>query len=178
MILKTHLSEIKKKYQLIEYWKLNEYQHNPVPVQQMEYETAKYTPHQNLLYKRALFGLSVYKKEEVKRMYGQKRKRIKKVHAKTQRILNAWKQELTIELTNPIFDFLIISAKDVGYNEPGLNFIRNMRECNDIDDRLENTLTFRDLGISKDQIINKLIEYKILPYNFREIEAPTTKQKV
>lgn len=177
MTLKQHLSETQKKYQLIEYWKLSEYQHNPEPVQQMEYETAKYTSYQNLLYKRALFGLSVYKKEEVKMMYGQKRKRIKKVHAKTQVILNTWKQELTIQLTNPIFDFLIASGLDNTENEGGLNFIRNMRDCNHIDIELENTLSFRDLGISKDQIVDRLIEHRILPYNFRELEEPIVKLK-
>lgn len=177
MTLKAHLSENRMKYQKVEYRDLSEYQYNPAPRQPMQYETAKYTTYQNLLYKRALFGLSVYKKEEVRVMYGEKRKRIKRVHAKTQNILNTWKQELTIELTNPIFDFLIASASDAVENRGGVSFIRNMRECNDVDDELENTLTFRDLGISKDQIIDKLIEHRILPYNFRELEAPIVERK-
>ena len=52
------------------------------------FEKDPYTEAQNFLYKRALFGLKMYKPEEIKAMHWQKRKRIKKVQRRTQDILN------------------------------------------------------------------------------------------
>ena len=45
--------------------------------------TKSYTEEQNFLYKRVMFGLTVYGPEELKTLHWQKRKRIIKVHKKT-----------------------------------------------------------------------------------------------
>ena len=59
-----------------------------------------YTEHQNFLYNRALYGLSIYTPEEVVIMAPEKRKRIIQIHKKTQKILNLWKQEIVNTLAN------------------------------------------------------------------------------
>ena len=140
-------------------------------------DSGVYQEHQDILLHRALFGLQVYEREEVKAMHWEKKRRIKKVHARTTGILNIWKQELTIKYTTPIFDFILKNTSDRTKNKPGVNFLTNIRDCKDTDPEMENPFTFRELGITKDQIIDKLIEHRILPKHFRELNAPIVKQK-
>lgn len=118
--------------------------------------TPHYTHYQNFLYQRALYGLKVYNKEELAVMNKQKRKRIQSVHQRAQQVLNIWKQQELIAFGKVIFNLFPNSklAKDIlaTYNEPDPTFI-----CN---------ISFKELGITKEDIINKFLETGILPRNF------------
>lgn len=120
----------------------------------------EYSEYQNFLYKRALFGLKMYSEEEIKNMHWQKRKRIKKVHKRTQEELNKWKQARIIEITNKIFSLFHNSkiAKDFidTYSEPDPTYI-----CR---------TPLRDLGIRKEDVIDRLLDKGILPHNFRTLK--------
>jgi hypothetical protein len=111
--------------------------------------------YQDLLYNRAMFGLGVYSSTEIKAMTSEKRKRIVKVHKRTKKVINIWKQELIVTLSNHIFktffpnmplsqEFLNDCEKDPEYH------------CN---------FKLQDLGITKQDIILKLLQEKILPQN-------------
>lgn len=121
-------------------------------------DSAHSQSYQTFLYKRALFGLSVYSPEEITEMHWNKRNRIEKVHARTQRELNLWKQTVMIEKVNRIFS-IFTNSKTVNelmtFTEPDPNFT-----C---------TLSFKELGITKDQVVQRLLDVGILPYNFREL---------
>ena len=120
------------------------------------YEVDPFNRTQNLIYKRTMFGLKLYSKEELKAMHPSKIKKIKKVHKKAQHVLNVWKQEKVIETTNAIFSIFnkstlceeIIQA----YSEPDPKFVSR--------------ISFKELGITKDDIVDKLLQEKVLPYNF------------
>jgi hypothetical protein len=120
-----------------------------------------YSKHQNFLYNRALYGLSIYLLDEVMLMPLEKKKRIIKIHKKSQKIMNLWKQEIVNTLANKLFtdifpDMEITKCLVKYYGTEG-------------DPEYVNNMSFKLLKISKEQIISKLIETKILPKNFNEL---------
>lgn len=125
------------------------------------YEIDPYNSRQNFLYKRALYGLSIYTPEEIKVMSYKKRERIEKVHKRTQHELNMFKQNRLIELTNSIFSMFNKSTlcKELisTYSAPDPKFL-----CK---------VSFKELGISKDDIVNRLIDKKILYHNFHSLKV-------
>jgi hypothetical protein len=120
-----------------------------------------YSEHQNFLYNRALFGLSIYTPEEVVIMAAEKRKRIIQIHKKTQKILNLWKQEIVNILANKIFTDIF----------PDTEITKCFVEKHGIqgDPEYINNMSFKELRITKEHIIAHLIEHKILPKNFNEL---------
>jgi len=142
--------------------KLSEYQLYGNPSQRfVEYERDEFNAYQNFLYKRALFGLSVYSAEELSIMHWDKKKRIQKVHLRTQNVLNLWKQEIINSTVNKIFSTLFFHS----------SFAKDMVEKfgNDTDPNYISKVNFKELGIDKRQIVTKLIQEKILPVNFYEL---------
>lgn len=126
------------------------------------YEQDPYNSRQNFLYKRALIGVGVYDKKEIDEMSNEKLKRINKIHRKTQVILNLWKQEMLISKSNKMITLLF---GDVKYG-----LLKEIKDNKAIDKDFICTLSFRDLGITKSDVINRLIVEKILPKNFHELK--------
>lgn len=122
----------------------------------VEYEKDPYSQVQNFLYKRAILGLKLYTPKELKDMAFDKQDRVRKVHKRTQTILNLWKQELTQKLSNEIFLNLF----------PESPFTKALVEESDKDSEFKSIISLRDLGISKAQIIAKLHAEGILPSDF------------
>ena len=122
----------------------------------MQYETDKYSQYQNYLYKRALYGLDALSQDELATMCSKKKQRIINVYRRSQVVLNKFKQQVTIQYSNFIFKTLFPNA-------PITDFLLSDTQT---DDKVKNTLTFKDLGISKDQIITIFIAEGILPKNF------------
>jgi len=123
------------------------------------YEADPFNPNQNFLYKRAMFGLTMYTAEELSQMSESKKQRVVKMHRKTQFILNAWKQEMMIRFSNSLLGHFF---KDHAFLTP---FWENTNP----DPKFVCTISFKDLGIDKKDIIDKLIECSILPINFYQI---------
>jgi hypothetical protein len=126
----------------------------------MQYEQDRYSSYQNYLYKRALYGLDALTQQELVTMCSKKKQRIINVYKRAQVILNKFKQEMTIKYTNFIFKTLFPKS-------PVTDFLLADTE---IDEKFKNTLTFKELGISKDQIITIFIAEGILPKNFLSLE--------
>ncbi len=127
-----------------------------------QYERDPYNSYQNFLYNRALFGLSVYEKDELDKMHWDKRKRISRVHRRTQQMLNVWKQQIVNELSNHLFSTVFPDS----YITEGLLKTHG----NSVDPEFMNTIPFKLLKIGKDDIVDKLIEEGILPKNFEELK--------
>tara|TARA_R100000951_G_scaffold108706_3_gene105092 strand:- start:337 stop:858 length:522 start_codon:yes stop_codon:yes gene_type:complete len=121
-----------------------------------KYEADQYSQYQNFLYKRALYGLKSLPTEEVEKMSKQKKIRISKVHRRAQRVLNQAKQRKVITITNEIF------AKWF----PDTKFTKFMLGNTETDEKVRNTLNFKDLNMHKDEIIRIFIEEGILSSNF------------
>ena len=126
----------------------------------MEYEKDSYNNYQNHLYKRALYGLSAFSQEELATMCSKKKQRVSKVYMKGQNVINLYKQKLTNAYSNFVFKTLF----------PESPLTQFFMETEETDVEFKNTLTFKDLGITKDKIIGVFINEGILPKNFHEFD--------
>jgi|TARA_B110000503_G_C7162052_1_gene420083 hypothetical protein len=126
------------------------------------YEKDPYNSRQNFLYKRSLIGVGVYDSAEIADMSNEKLKRINKIYRKTQTILNLWKQEILISNTNQMINNLFGQCK--------YGLLKEIISNTTIDKEFICTLSFKDLSISKHDVINRLIVEKILPKNFHELK--------
>lgn len=130
---------------------------------QKNYKKEIYNDHQNFLYNRALYGLSVYSQKELQEMALEKKQRVTKLYKKAQKVINLWKQEIVNILANTFFlsifpDMEITKCLIEVYGTSG-------------DPEYINNMSFKTLKITKKQIIDKLIEVKILPKNFYELNS-------
>jgi len=126
----------------------------------MKYEKDPYNTYQNFLFRRAVYGTSVYTESELDDMDTASRKRIEFNHHRTQVIINLWKQELINKAAIEFFEKLF----------PKCEYIDILKKPTKPDPYFRNHLTLKDLGISKQLVIDKLIKSKILPPNFYEIK--------
>lgn len=118
--------------------------------------------YQNHLYHRALFGLSIFSEEEIKKMNKEKRKRIIKVHKRTQKVLNIWKQEIVLALSNSLFLTIF----------PDSPMTKTLLDIHgETDPTYKCTLSFKTLKMNKASIIERLIGEGILPHNFNQINT-------
>lgn len=121
--------------------------------------------YQNFLYNRALFGLAVYSQKEIKEMRWDKRKRIIKVHQRSQRVLNIWKQQIVNNWSNQLFQTLF----------PQTPITKAFVEmANDTDPGYVNKMPFSSLRITKAQVISKLVAEGILPPDFYTLKPQTS----
>jgi hypothetical protein len=165
--MKKQISNRRGKYQFA--GKLSDFQKLEAnPKSFVKYEQDKYTAYQNYLYKRALYGFKAMTKEEYNNTCKQKKQRISRVYLRAQKVINKLKQESTNRYSNFIFKTLFPDAPLTDW------FIENSFT----DDKFKNTLTFADLGISKDDIVQIFIKEGVLPHNFMDItEQPKSKLK-
>lgn len=109
---------------------------------------------QEKMYKHLMVGLSMYTPTELYNMNSAKKSKIFKKHIQTQNVINIWKQELTNKITTNWLSAMLPQNKNI--------FINTEYTMTNF----KNTLTFKELGIKKLDIINKLISEKLLPANF------------
>lgn len=129
----------------------------------MQYETDEYSQYQNYLYKRALYGLNALTEQELTAMCSKKKQRIINVYKRAQRVLNIFKQRVTIQYTNHMFKTLF----------PKSPWTDQMLKYTETDEKFTNTLTFKDLNITKQDIISIFMAEGILPKNFLSLQEPT-----
>ena len=116
---------------------------------------------QHFLFKRVLHGLNIYTPEEVTKMHWDKKRRVKKVWRRAQRVINRWKQMICNKRSNEILSIFTSSklAKDivsVPVNDTDNNFINNMK--------------LKTLGITYEDLIIKFISEGLLPNNYYNIK--------
>ncbi len=131
-----------------------------IPVEEVDKDG--FTPYQNFLYKRALYGLDVYTSEEKREMFYGKRKRILKTQKRCEHVLNMWKQELLISYTNQIFKHFNSSRIAKYLVETSIN--------HQTDEEFVVKINLLKIGISKKQVIDKLIKERILPFDFMQLK--------
>lgn len=126
----------------------------------MNYETDEFTPYQNYLYKRALYGLKGVPEQELATICNAKKVRINKVYKRGQKVINLYKQKLTVLYSNKFFATLF----------PNSSLAQDLSQDESLDESFINTLTFADLGISKLDIANVFVKEGILPSNFFQLD--------
>lgn len=116
---------------------------------------------QQKLYRLALYGLSVYTPEEIARLSFIEKKKIIVTQQKTQTLLNKFKQEA---VHKKIGSFLTTFF-------PKSSFAKALAHYDKyLDDTDKNTMSFKDLGITKEMIIDKLLSAGLLPKNFYQLK--------
>lgn len=130
------------------------------PVKYQDFEQDKYSTYQNYLYKRALYGIDSLSLEELNSMCGKKKSRILNVYNRAQLVVNNYKHRVTKQLT----DKLLVSLF------PNSSLISELNNYEDMDANYKNTLTFKDLCIHKDQLVELFMLEGILPKNFLSLE--------
>jgi len=112
------------------------------------------------LYKRALYGLDSLSVDELNSMCSKKRSRIVNVYNRAQVVVNNYKHKVTKQLTDKLLSSLF----------PKSSLISEIIRYDDIDSKCKNTLTFKDLSIHKDQLVDQFILEGVLPKNFLSLE--------
>ena len=124
------------------------------------FEQDKYSTYQNYLYKRALYGLDSLSQEELANMCSKKRSRIINVYNRAQIAVNKYKHQITKQLADKLLSSLF----------PNSELVDAITSYDDIDVNYKNTLTFKDLSINKDHLVELFILEGILPKNFLSLE--------
>lgn len=150
--------ELSKRRERYEYLGLlSEYQLYPESVM-YTFEYCKLNPYQHFLFKRVLHGLNVYKPEEVSKLHWDKKRRITKVWKRAQKELNYWKQFLCNKKVNAYLrktfchSPLALGIADIPPEEVAEGYI--------------NKMTFKDLGITYEDVVLKFLSLGLLPKNF------------
>ena len=130
------------------------------PVKYQDFEQDKYSTYQNYLYKRALYGLDSLSVEELNNMCSKKKSRIINVYNRAQIVVNNYKHKVTKQLTDKLLSSLF----------PNSSLISELNSYDIIDNNYKNTLTFKDLCIHKDQLVELFMTEGILPKNFLSLE--------
>lgn len=128
----------------------------------ISYEKDKYSEYQNYLYKRAIYGLNALNEEELATMCSKKKQRIVNVYKKAQVVINKLKQQVTIQYSNFLFKTLFPESPITAF----------LLADTEVDEKMINKLTFKDLKIKKEQIIAIFISEGVLPKNFLTMESP------
>ena len=116
---------------------------------------------QVFLFKRVLHGLNAYKSNELVGMHWDKKRRIKKVWRKAQRVINRFKQTICNKRSNEI-----LSMFD---HSPLAKHITDI-PVNDVDDKFINTMSLKELGIKYEDLLIKFYSEGLLPKNYFELK--------
>ena len=149
-----------KKHQFIKYVRDIQLR-GTVKYQKIQRE--EFTPLQEKLYCQTVMGFEAYSQKELSSLTEQQKLDIKMNYAKVHRILKRWKQDL---IFSSVDNFLLELFPKSSVAKAFAN-TKGYLQSNEISK--EDSLTFKDLGISERKIADKLIEYNFLPQNFYEL---------
>tara|TARA_R100001463_G_scaffold2822_7_gene11723 strand:+ start:11998 stop:12501 length:504 start_codon:yes stop_codon:yes gene_type:complete len=116
---------------------------------------------QIFLFKRVLHGLNAYKSDELVGMHWDKKRRVKKVWRKAQRVINRFKQTIANKRSNEILSMFDHSplAKNI-MSVP----------VEEVDDQFINKMTLKELGIKYEDLIIKFYSEGLLPRNYFQLK--------
>jgi len=122
--------------------------------QQLEFKSFNKTQQQ--LYNQVVYGLSSYSESELAELSPAKKRKITDLFNKTQILLNLWKQEIINESVNSFLSKMF----------PNSRVVKDLAEMKDVDNKIKNKMSFKELKITRVMIATRLVEAKILPVNF------------
>ena len=143
----------------------------------MKQGAISFTPEQKRLYSQLLIGKKLYTKTELYAMNSKTKNKMRDRHIDAQKSINLFKQEKLIATTNKIMQVLFPPKSAIIFeqSDDGTTKVQG-RECNKLtslfldnsetDDKLTNSMTFKDLGITKLDIVERFISEKLLPEQF------------
>lgn len=124
-------------------------------------EQIKLSPVQKDLFNKLIYGFKAFTKEQIDGMNEQARLSVTINYTKAQRILRRWKQDITFSKLDDLLLYLFP-------NSPIIKQFTSIQGHVD-DVNKEDEISFIELGIRQDAIVNKLIEARLLPINFYKL---------
>lgn len=126
-------------------------------VKYQKIEQSGFNSTQEKLFAEAMYGLNFYTTAEIKIMPVEKKRHVIVLYTRVQKMLNMWKQEIIGKQVDHFFATLF----------PNSPFTKFLLENEFYDKNLECPISLRDLGIRSEKLIaEKLVESRLLPYNF------------
>jgi hypothetical protein len=111
-------------------------------------------------YRLALYGIAACTPEEVAQLTFLEKKQIISTQQKVQSVLDKLKQKVAHLTLKMVLNQVFINS----------SLVQDLANYEDyLDEEQKNIMSFRELGISKDMIIDTLIENNLLPLNFRQV---------
>lgn len=126
---------------------------------QQALESPVFNKIQQKLYAQVLYGLEVYKPDELEKLSPKERNQITATYKRVQFFLNKWKQEIVDEQCNRILSMLF----------PKSQIIKKICSVNGYNRAYKDRHTFRELGLTQESIAKKLVEAGFLPENFFQL---------
>ena len=111
---------------------------------------------QQKLYAKTVYGPTYYTEKELSEMSKAAFQKISEDYDKVQRVLNQWKQEIVHEKVDKFLLALFPKSK----------LVKALTTYKGSDEKLVFRQSFKELGLSQVEIVNKLIQAKLLPENF------------
>jgi hypothetical protein len=124
-----------------------------------ELEKPVFNKIQQKLYAETVYGLGYYSAQDVKLMPKSQKTRVLAKYAKAQRILNRWKQEIVYSKVDSILLALFPNSPITKILVDTKGYDRENKELH----------TFKELGLSQQDVASKLIEENLLPKNFYQL---------
>ena len=129
----------------------------------MNYGATTYSEEQNALYNALLVGRNAFTKQEWYDLNQKKKSKIVKRYKKAQLVLNQMKQEALLKT-----DVVIIESKNA-LAEGLLRIVNTISKGITPDPDFVCNMSFKDLGITKEDRILRFIKEGLLPNNFWEL---------
>jgi hypothetical protein len=123
-------------------------------------EKLRLSPKQVKMYRLAVYGVEALTPEEFKVMSASESDSIRKTQSRAQRLINLWKQEIVNNTVNEFLVTLFPQSKLIN---------KLVTEGNYTSQKDINPFSFKELGISQKMLIDKLVEWNILPVNFYQL---------
>lgn len=118
----------------------------------------KLTPGQSMLYSVALSGLKALSPDQESKLSKYEKREITLLANRANRVLNYWKTQVVTNSISVLFNKLFANA-------PTTSAVSILMQPI-VDSEFSPEISFRELGISRIQIIQKLIRHGVLPVDF------------
>lgn len=124
------------------------------------YKPSRFTEIQQRMYADVLYGLN---EESKKRLSAEEQRIVLEKHQKAQRVINNWKNEIVANYVDNIF------GKIFWHSDISKEMIKSARR--DKRSKVLNNMSFKDLGLEKRHVAQKLIAHNLLPEDFFQLTA-------
>lgn len=132
-----------------------------------QYGKVKYQPvekpifnkEQQRLYAEVIYGLTIFKPEEISKLSPKRKYEIVTTFKKSQKILNEWKQEIINFKVNGFLSKLFPKSK----------VVIDLININGYEETIKCKHSFKELGLTQEVIAKKLVQCGILPPNFFQL---------
>ena len=132
-----------------------------------QYGKVKYQPvekpifnkEQQRLYAEVIYGLTIFKPEEISKLSPKRKYEIVTTFKKSQKILNEWKQEIINFKVNGFLSKLFPKSK----------VVIDLVNINGYEETIKCKHSFKELGLTQEVIAKKLVQCGILPPNFFQL---------